>query len=120
VPVASTTTATTTPSTGDPELEKRKQRAERFGIPIVEAKQKNAKQPSGVVRTCICTTCLGLTVHLKPTEQLDARAKRFGINPKPNEKKRSAQTEDIDPEELERRKKRAERFGLPVARLSIL
>jgi hypothetical protein len=57
VPVASTTTETTTTSTasGDAELEKRKLRAARFGIPLVEAKQKNINQPpqksaSGMVR----------------------------------------------------------------------
>ncbi|KAK0189106.1 hypothetical protein F5146DRAFT_1123087 [Armillaria mellea] len=87
----------------DPELEKRKLRAARFGIPLIEPKpdRKNAsrrKLPDD-------------------TEKIKSRAARFGINTKPTTSppsKRKAPatvTEEVDAEELARRKKRAERFG---------
>lgn len=56
-----------------------------------------------------------LCVHtdiLKDAEKLKARAARFGApQPAAAGQKRSAPTENIDPEEAERRRKRAERFG---------
>ncbi|KAF9264251.1 hypothetical protein L218DRAFT_987254 [Marasmius fiardii PR-910] len=91
-----------TPTPVDPEEEKRRKRAERFGIPIVES--KTASQP------------------LVNSDKLKARATRFGIKtddtgkrldtPQSSLKRASPATEQADPEEAERRKKRAARFGL--------
>jgi len=105
-PLVDTSLPATT--TIDPELEKRRQRAARFGIPLVKTPIKTAKPKP---------------VNSKPTsaaidpKKLDERAARFGLKPEqtpPNAKKRpSPQVQEIDSEELERRKKRAARFGIP-------
>ncbi|KIL68958.1 hypothetical protein M378DRAFT_845205 [Amanita muscaria Koide BX008] len=71
----------------DPELEKRKKRAERFGIPFVGAPKP--KQPDD-------------------GDKLKTRASRSGTAGQ----KRAAPGDAVDTDELERRKKRGERFGL--------
>ncbi|EDR11798.1 uncharacterized protein LACBIDRAFT_313572 [Laccaria bicolor S238N-H82] len=100
------------PKVVDSELEKRKQRAARFGIPLVE----NAAKSTGKL------TAAPLPQAALPDDpaKLSTRAARFGVAnpvaPTPTvpykTQKRAAATELIDPEELERRKRRAERFAV--------
>lgn len=97
--------------TTDSEQEKRKKRAERFGIPLVATthKSKNAAsmQQATHVRDPLQTVAHVPTAH-QDADKLEARAERFGSDAG---KKRSAPAETVDVEEQERRKKRAERFG---------
>ncbi|KAF8622367.1 hypothetical protein AX15_007097 [Amanita polypyramis BW_CC] len=82
----------------DPELEKRKKRAERFGIPLVDPKTKNSTAKNQPV---------------DEAEKLKARADRFrAANNTSAGRKRPVPAETVDGGELERRRKRAERFGL--------
>ncbi|KAJ4468213.1 hypothetical protein J3R30DRAFT_3715142 [Lentinula aciculospora] len=109
-------------NTADFELAKRKRRAARFGIPLVVHKAKTKS-----------TTAKNADVPAHPIENVDkikARAERFGLKTEANGKvssvkdtqtspgskrKRDAAAPlaevEVDPEELERRRKRAERFG---------
>jgi len=96
----------------DEELEKRKKRAARFGVPLVETPKPRpspTKRASNAPRNAATPTA-----PLDNPDKLQARAARFGTG-KPAEpvigKKRSVE-EMVDPEELEKRKKRAERFGI--------
>ena len=65
-------------------------------------------------------------LQLQDSEKLEARAQRFGtgqgeqkegakVQAVSNKKRGAAVVEEVDPEEQERRRKRAERFGIPVA-----
>ncbi|KAF7362021.1 hypothetical protein MVEN_00547300 [Mycena venus] len=87
------------------ELEKRRQRAERFGIPLVEtvAKPPTVKKSKAAAPAAVAVAG---KVPDQAAEKLTARAARFGTG-----QKRSAPSEEVDPEEQERRRKRAERFG---------
>lgn len=62
------------------------------------------------VFTIVILTCM----PIQDPEKIKARAARFGIDVAKQSagSKRTAPTEEIDPEEAERRRKRAERFGL--------
>jgi len=54
---------------------------------------------------------------LQAADKLEARAKRFGADDKVTQsigRKRVAQAEEVDEEELEKRKRGGERFGVPV------
>jgi len=91
-------TAQSVENTADSELDKRKARAARFGIPLVN--------PFPDVSTCFLCLCFVSLTFVQDEDKLKARAKRFGLD---NDQVRSA-AEQIDPEELEKRKKRRERF----------
>ena len=65
------------------------------------------------------------TLRSQDPEKLKARSQRFGIRkpeqqtgavpaPTAGSKKRRTAVEEVDAEEQERRRKRAERFGIPV------
>jgi len=113
----------------DPEEEAKRKRAERFGITYIPPKPKDATKPkpAATKKDTSATTKPQATngkasVGAKPSEdvgKLKGRAERFGISTKSKPttadaslgQKRSA---PVDPEEEERRRKRAERFGLPV------
>ena len=122
----------------DDELEKRKSRAARFGIALVEPpKPKTKSNPTPVsaskatkapdVRLALFESVLVNDIsQLQDPEKLKARAQRFGIAKveqkeativpavSSNKKRGAAVVEEADPEEQERRRKRAERFGIPV------
>lgn len=106
-PAAANTTPTPTAQThsdaskvaaADDELEKRKKRAARFGVPLVESKQQPAPKPKAAPQTTG-----------EDPSKLQSRAARFGVPVANSGQKRPAPP--VDKEEEEKRKKRAERFG---------
>ncbi|KAI5118918.1 hypothetical protein M0805_003742, partial [Coniferiporia weirii] len=120
-PATSDGTNSVAPLTEDEEAAKRRARAERFGIPVVApskpsvtrgkkaAPTKDANAKKAPVKDVVVPD---------DSEKLNARAARFGNDVKPTTsknailgQKRSAPAEAVDAEELERRRKRAERFG---------
>ncbi|KAH9972406.1 hypothetical protein BGW80DRAFT_1314186 [Lactifluus volemus] len=119
-PAANEVTKTTVLATPvDEELEKRKARAARFGIALVEPPKPKTKSSPASPPTTSPSKTVDDPVKLK------ARSERFGVeNPSQTKtapvsatsgRKRSAGlSEEVDPEEQERRRKRAERFGNPV------
>ncbi|PSS37883.1 hypothetical protein PHLCEN_2v351 [Hermanssonia centrifuga] len=105
----------TTPQTAeaeDHELAKRKARAARFNIPLVD--------PSAAKPASKTASKAAKPSTIDDAEALASRAARFGTqttkdalkNGTTRGNKRSAPEGPVDPEEEERRRKRAERFGL--------
>ncbi|KAH7922378.1 hypothetical protein BV22DRAFT_1106669 [Leucogyrophana mollusca] len=123
---SSTVAPTDAPAVVDDELAKRKARAERFGVPLVEPKklrQPQAKKgaPPQAKTNSTAASDRHSDIFQQDPEKLKARAARFGTSKPANEpspksgQKRAAPVEEVDPEEQEKRRKRAERFGIPVA-----
>ncbi|KAG6853376.1 hypothetical protein C0991_004935 [Blastosporella zonata] len=77
------------------EAEKRRLRAERFGIPVVEAPKPRPTAPQK-------------RSPLDDPTKLATRAARFAAN----QSQKRPPAESVDPAEEERRRKRAERFGI--------
>ncbi|KAF8070253.1 hypothetical protein FPV67DRAFT_1008334 [Lyophyllum atratum] len=110
-----------TPVDGDTEAEKRRKRAERFGIPVVEppiprpprAAASQKRPPLDVIACFLRLPHLTHSTQQDP-EKLDARSARFGTTTTTAQKRR-APAETIDAEEQEKRRKRAERFGVASA-----
>jgi len=136
-PVDAPTSTSGEPSTSIPEVEdeetmRRRKRAERFGIPFVEPKKPAAaaprqNQPPSVEKAKVAAVAKPVKVSAAPvedTEKLNTRAARFGLPAKSSAEKTSVvagqkrpaptSAEEADAEELERRRKRAERFGIKV------
>ncbi|KAI6107335.1 hypothetical protein EV401DRAFT_2240881 [Pisolithus croceorrhizus] len=112
-PLPSSNSKADNPATVDDELEKRKARAARFGIPLVEP----TRPPQHQARQVSQTKQAGQLPD--DPERLRKRAERFGVSNTPVQptkagSKRAAPAEEVDAEELERRRKRAERFGTKV------
>ncbi|KAJ6475214.1 hypothetical protein C8R47DRAFT_1220690 [Mycena vitilis] len=80
----------------DIEAEKRRKRAERFGMPVVAPTAKKTAVPAAAATK----------KQPDAPEKLNARAARFGSLKRP-----APAVEEVDAEEQERRRKRAERFG---------
>ena len=89
---AAPATAPAVNETADEDIEKRRKRAERFGIPFVEKPANGSNNPTTV------------------DERKKARAERFGIPAVAGVKRE--QNGEVNAEEEERRRKRAERFQI--------
>jgi len=120
-PTTPTVVPTTEPpadGTADEELEKRRKRAERFGVPLVETPKPAPPAAKKGGRNAAQPKPAPAAAAPEESEKLNARAARFGTAKAPSaapaSKKRPVE-ESVDAEELERRKKRAERFGIPTA-----
>jgi len=101
----------------DEEFEKRKARAARFGIALVEPPKLKTKSTPGLPPKAVKAA--------EDPEKLKARAERFGFTEPEqsgaatvaavnNKKRATPVVEEVDLDEQERRRKRAERFGNPV------
>ncbi|KAI0058065.1 hypothetical protein BV25DRAFT_1919599 [Artomyces pyxidatus] len=138
-PTAADTPAPTAPV--DDEAQKRAARAARFGIPLVEQKPKvslatapplgtkapKAPKPKPAAAASPAAKAKPVATTPDDPERLKARAQRFNTQPKPaaatpaekgtspNRKRPVPAAEEVDAAELERRRKRQERFGNAVS-----
>ncbi|KAG9004203.1 hypothetical protein FRB90_011044 [Tulasnella sp. 427] len=127
-PAAATTTSATTTEVPklDDEAERRRKRAERFGIPLVE--EKKAQAPAKSTPKATASKAGGAKpapTNANPAatedpEKMRKRAERFGVplaapgtsNGRAKNTKETAPAAPVDPAEEERKRKRAERFGI--------
>ncbi|KAI0029208.1 hypothetical protein K488DRAFT_88967 [Vararia minispora EC-137] len=95
------------------ELAARKARAERFGIPLVDSKQTPPELAHGRIgRRPQLRQPPGVPDASYERSKLFPRSQRSSTNkPSPNPAGKRKPVQDVDPEEAERRRKRAKRFG---------
>ncbi|KAI8378068.1 uncharacterized protein BYT42DRAFT_516497 [Radiomyces spectabilis] len=107
-PVKMTSPQPSSPS-GKTEVEKRLERAKRFGVELSDKAKAELRAQRFGLPTKSTAPAKGANKGLDP-EVLKKRAERFGIPAKGNKEAKSSPT--LDAAEEEKKRKRAERFGM--------